>query len=128
MWPYVTAGCLEAAHRAGASNGTLPTCVRDAWRDTCPEKLQPGQNTRTTGRAEVLPHSVFFLIFFNLLDLNIVRTHEPGIWVFARQLERSRRGQYVCACLCVFQLENALGAVRERRRGELFQLRKGSEG
>lgn len=27
MWAYVTAGCLEAAHRAGASNGTLPTCV-----------------------------------------------------------------------------------------------------
>lgn len=25
--PYVTTGCLEAAHRAGASNGTLPTCV-----------------------------------------------------------------------------------------------------
>lgn len=25
--PYVTTGCLEAAHRAGASDGTLPTCV-----------------------------------------------------------------------------------------------------
>lgn len=25
--PYVITGCLEAAHRAGASNGTLPTCV-----------------------------------------------------------------------------------------------------
>lgn len=25
--PYVTTGCLEAAHRAGASNGTLSTCV-----------------------------------------------------------------------------------------------------
>lgn len=25
--PYVTTGCLEAAHRAGASDGTLPTWV-----------------------------------------------------------------------------------------------------
>lgn len=27
MCAYVSAGCLEAALGAGASNGTLPTCV-----------------------------------------------------------------------------------------------------
>lgn len=29
MWPYVTTGCLEAALSAEASNGTLPTPVKD---------------------------------------------------------------------------------------------------
>lgn len=46
--------------------------------------------------------------------------------MFARQLESSRRGQYVC--LCVSQLEDEPGADGERRRGELVQLREGSEG
>lgn len=46
--------------------------------------------------------------------------------MFARQLESSRRGQYVC--LYVSQLEDEFGADGERQRGELVQLREGSEG
>lgn len=46
--------------------------------------------------------------------------------MFARQLESSRRGQYVC--FPVSQLEDELGADWERRRGELVQLCEGSEG
>lgn len=46
--------------------------------------------------------------------------------MFARHLESSRGGQYVC--LCVSQLEDELGADGERQRGELVQLREGSEG
>lgn len=46
--------------------------------------------------------------------------------MFAGQLERSRRGQYVC--LYASQLDDELDTDGERRRGELVQLREGSEG
>lgn len=46
--PYVTTGCLEAAHRAGASDGTLPTCVT-VTRGSTPHRVT------SLSAAEVYP-------------------------------------------------------------------------
>lgn len=46
--PYVTTGCLEAADRAGASDGTLPTCVTVTSGVIHDQKI-------SAARAEVLP-------------------------------------------------------------------------
>lgn len=91
---------------------------------------RPGQKSSRGGPSadwsvESQPWEVFHLAQFTV-DLKVARIGTRRISVFVRQLESSRRGQYVC--LCVSQLEDEPGADGERRRGELVQLREGSEG
>lgn len=61
LWgPYVTPGCLEAAHRGGVSNGTQPTYMTVTSGGIHDQK--PGQKS----------HLIFFFFLFSRSDLKIV--------------------------------------------------------
>lgn len=128
--PYVTTGCLEAAHRACASNGTLSTCVT-VTPGVMHENLsipsrRPPQKPLEGHRHDPLPPRSYGKLPCSSAHCRFKGSlyGNQGFQCLLDSWSAVDGGQHAC----LSQSEDELGADVERRRGELVQLRKGSEG
>lgn len=126
--PYVTTGCLGAAHRAGASDSTPATCVTVTsgaihdQKNLSARGRDPPRSSRVDPPADLVRRLEAVILSCRFIYTVCVYRNRgfqclPDSW-------RARDEDIMC--VCVSQLEDELGVVGERQRGELVQLCEGS--